>query len=98
MAQQQPDDAAANVEVILEHLELHTLDGTIEPLRIYWTCYRVLQAAADPRAATVLIQAHTRLQEHAGHLSDDAQWRSFLENVAVHREIVKAWKALVQDA
>jgi len=98
LAQQHMDDARANVEVILEHLALHTLDGTIEPLRIYWTCYRILQAAADPRAADVLMQAHTRLHEHAEHLSDDTQWHSFLENVVVHREIVQAWKALVNSA
>ena len=97
-AQDDMDEAQANVQVILEHLALNTLVGTIEPLRIYWTCYRILRAIHDDRAANVLIQAHTHLQERAEHLSDDTQWHSFLENVAVHREIIKAWKALAQDA
>jgi len=79
----------------LSYLETHpTLDGTIEPLRVYLTCYRVLRANEDPRAGEVLSAAHRLLQERAARIDDEQLRRSFLENVAAHREIIEAWEAL----
>jgi hypothetical protein len=57
-------------------------------LRIYLTCYRVLQANADPRAEEILCTAHNLLQERAAKIDDEELRRSYLENVAAHREIV----------
>ena len=62
-----------------------------EPLRIDLTCYQVLRAANDPRAAHVLATAHATLQAQAAKITDMAMRRSFLENVPYHREIVAAW-------
>ncbi len=88
--------ALAQVNEILEHLDQHAhsgetghgLDGTDEPYRIYWTCYRVLAACRGPRAASILRTAHERLQEQASKITDPALRRSFLENVPAHREIL----------
>jgi len=93
--------AQAHVQEILGHLESdapattdvpsasgHGLDGTEEPARIYLTCYHVLRASQDPRAQDILDTAHGRLQEQASTISDEQVRRSFLENVAAHREIV----------
>jgi hypothetical protein len=80
--------ALAQVEEILSYLETGTLDGTEEPFRIYLTCYRVLRASQDPRARTVLNTAHRLLGERTAKISDEELRRSFLDNVAVHREIV----------
>jgi tetratricopeptide (TPR) repeat protein len=89
LAQNDLIQAQAQVEEILTHLESKTLDGTDEPLRIYLTCYHVLRAAQDPRAQEILNTAHNLLQERAAKIGDEELRRSFLENVAVHREIVE---------
>jgi len=89
--------ARAYVEEILSHLEAgtpsagsgHGLDGTIDPFQIYLTCYRVLKASQDPRGGQLLTAAADLLQERAARITDEAMRRSFLENVASHREIVR---------
>jgi adenylate cyclase len=91
--------AQAHVEEILRYLETNALDGTDEPLRVYLTCYRVLRAgpgkqdasSQDPRAPAILSSAHRLLQERAAKTSDEELRRSFLENVAAHREILSEW-------
>jgi tetratricopeptide (TPR) repeat protein len=81
--------AQTHVEEILGFLQDNTLDGTEEPFRVYLTCYRVLHANQDPRAQEILNTAHGLLQEQAVRISDEELRRSFLENVAAHREIVR---------
>jgi tetratricopeptide (TPR) repeat protein len=85
--------AKDHIEEILNFLESHTLEGTEEPLQAYWICYRVLQAVRDHRAPRILDTAHQLLQEQVAHISDEEMQRSFLENVAAHREIVKEFQA-----
>jgi DNA-binding SARP family transcriptional activator/predicted ATPase len=82
------------VEQILEYLETKTLDNTDEPFRVYLTCYRILKAGEDPRAAEILNTAYDLLQEHAAKITHDELRRSFLENVTAHREIVEAFESL----
>jgi tetratricopeptide (TPR) repeat protein len=92
LTQKDRAEALAYVDDILSYLATESVDGTSEPLRIYLTCYRVLQANADPRADQVLATAHDLLQERAAKI-DDEEWRSsYLENVAAHREIVAAFR------
>jgi len=88
LAREDLNQARAWVEEIMSHLESDSLDGTDEPLRVYLTCYRVLRADLDPRAEAVLDTAHRLLQEQAAKITDEEMRRSFLENVAAHREIV----------
>jgi tetratricopeptide (TPR) repeat protein len=83
--------ALAHVEDILGHLKTGSINGTNEPLRIYLTCYRVLQANHDPRADQILSAAHDLLQERASKIDDQKLRRSYLENVAAHREIVEEY-------
>ena len=85
--------AQTQVEDILSHLETNSLDGTDEPLRVYLTCYRVLKANRDPRAQEILTTAYNLLQKHAGNTTDEEMRRSFLENVLVHRELVREWES-----
>ena len=68
--------------------------GSTMPLRIYLTCYQVLQANDDPRADRVLITAYDLLQERAAKIDDELLRRSYLENVAAHREIVEEMRTL----
>jgi tetratricopeptide (TPR) repeat protein len=64
-----------------------TWGGADEPFRIMETCYRVLQAAGDPRGADVLKQAQATLDYYAGHIADAQMRQSFLERVPLHRDI-----------
>jgi predicted ATPase len=88
VAQGDLTQAQAHVEEILAYLETGTLGGTNEPFRVYLTCYRVLRANQAPRAQAVLNTAYNLLQERAAKISDEELRRSFLENVAAHRQIV----------
>jgi predicted ATPase/class 3 adenylate cyclase len=84
--------AMEHVEAILNQLGSgNTLDGTDEPLRVYLTCYLVLQAAADERAQPILRTAHGLLQARAGAIPDEATRASYLRNIACNREIMQAW-------
>jgi tetratricopeptide (TPR) repeat protein len=92
MAQGDWAQAQAHVKEILAHLESGSLNGMDEPFHIYLTCYRVLRANGDPRAETLLDTAHRLLQEDGAKIGDEGLRRSFLENVAAHRQILAAWK------
>ncbi|MDH4138506.1 MAG: tetratricopeptide repeat protein, partial [Anaerolineae bacterium] len=106
LAQGNLSQAQAQVEEVLGHLETHTpstgpsatsghgLEGTDEPFRVYLTCYRVLRANQDPRAQAILNTGYSLLQEQATKISDEELRRSFLENVAAHREIVEEMRTL----
>jgi predicted ATPase len=59
------------------------------PFYISLVCYRVLAATHDPRAAAVLQTARQRLRSAADTIADTALRRSFLEQVATHRELLR---------
>ena len=67
---------------------VYALSGFGEPFLTFWTCCRVLRATADPRAEEILAAAHRRLEAHASQIVEEGLRRSFLEDVAIHREIV----------
>jgi len=74
---------------VLVHLKKNpALDGTQNPFQMFLTCYHVLKAAGDSHAGDVLQTAHTLLMEQAAKIVDETRRRSFLENVAMHREIL----------
>jgi predicted ATPase/class 3 adenylate cyclase len=92
----QGDVAAAleHVSEILSYLaEGGGLQGTWEPLRIYLTCYRVLQLAGDRKAEEILETAFKLLEEQASRIPDQAYRSLFLEKVPWHGEILSAWEA-----
>ena len=84
--------AMGYVEDILSHLERGTLEGTEQPLLVYLTCYQVLQEAGDVRAPAVLEEGYLLLQEIADKFTDPELRRSFLENVAAHRELAQEYE------
>jgi predicted ATPase/class 3 adenylate cyclase len=94
MARGDTEQALHQVEQILTYLDTetpskgHPLDGTIEPVRIYLTCYQVLKANKDNRAHDILDEAHNLLQKRAATISDKELRHSFLHNVPAHCEIV----------
>ncbi len=84
------------VEEILHGLEATPLNDTDEPFRIYLTCYQVLRACGDSRARPLLEYAYCMLQSRAAELRDDNLQRSFLWEVAAHREISEEYRAAQQ--
>ena len=93
LAQNEGATAVPHAEAALALLAQHGLAAASEPFAVYWICVRVLQAAGDPRAQTVLATAYQRLQETAQQLEEERLRRSFLENVAVNRNLVAAAQA-----
>ena len=93
------DAAMEQVEEILRLEKARGFGGTIEPFRIWLTCYRVLKSCQDPRAGEVLAAAYERLQAQRSNIHDKDLERTFVENVAAHRELIAAyteWRALGQ--
>jgi hypothetical protein len=74
-----------------------SLDGTWEPLRIYFTCYQVLQYLQNPRASEFLSIAYQHLQEMADKIPDAEARRTFLENVPWNRGIINAHREINRD-
>jgi tetratricopeptide (TPR) repeat protein len=93
LLQGNPTQAEMCVDEVLSHLEndLELRNSRIAPAA-YLACYRVLGAQGDPRAGDVLSFAHRMLIERTTRIHDGELRRSFLENVAAHREIVAAWE------
>jgi tetratricopeptide (TPR) repeat protein len=95
LAQGEPGQALVHAQEILRYVEDYPkLEGTLKPLRVYLTCYQVLRAHEDLRADDVLHAAHSLLQERAANIDDEALRRSYLENVAAHREIVAEFRRI----
>lgn len=94
VAQDEIEAAVSHVSEILAYLdEGGSLKGTWEPLRLYLTCYQVLDLAGNPRAGEILQTAYQMLQEWAGRIPDEEARRMYLENVPWHREIVATHSA-----
>ena len=89
-----------NLDIALEHTneilsylaDGGNLQGTWEPLRIYLTCYQVLQLAGDPQAENILDSAYNLLQDQVSRIPDLAYKSLFLENISWHYEIKSAWE------
>ncbi len=82
--------ALATIEQILPHLNAEALAGVVESIGIYLTCYRVLSANQDARAAAILNAGAQLLQERAARISDAESRQSYLENVVAHRALLAA--------
>jgi tetratricopeptide (TPR) repeat protein len=83
--------ALAETEKILAYLYSgDSLEGTEEPLRVYYACYLALKQNQDPRSLAVLQSAGELLETQVSKLRDDKSRRMFIENVpwrlAIHRE------------
>jgi len=93
--------ALAYVEQILDFLRENpalslpgypAFSAAREPMLVYLTCYRVLRAAADPRAPKILHVAYTMIQERAAKIENADLRQAYLEDVPYHREIIAEWE------
>lgn len=83
--------ALQRVEAILPSLATPKghppLVGMDQPFFVYLTCVRVLATHQDTRAPRLVDDAYSLLQEYAARIHEEHLRRSFLEKVAVHRQI-----------
>jgi tetratricopeptide (TPR) repeat protein len=80
------EQALAHVNAVLPVLAGQEPVGLEEPFEVYLTCYHVLAANHDQRAAEVLGRAQRQLHAYADDIADAALRQSFLEHVAIPDE------------
>jgi predicted ATPase/DNA-binding SARP family transcriptional activator len=90
LAQDDRVQAQILVEMMLPVLSERPRARVLTPFYAYLICYDVLEAVHDSRAATVLQTAQRLLQDYAEQIPNTMLRRSFLENVATHRELLRA--------
>lgn len=88
LAQGDLEGAGQVVEEVLAYLAGRSLSGADEPIQAFLTCYQVLQARRDPRAAALLETGCGQLHEQAEKISEGEQRQAFLQNIAAHRELL----------
>jgi class 3 adenylate cyclase/tetratricopeptide (TPR) repeat protein len=97
VAQDDVESAKDHVAEILSYLDGGgSLTGAWEPLRIYLTCYQVLDLVGDARAGQILEIAYQMMQDWAGRIPDGEVRRKYLGNVPWHRELAAAYRHLPQ--
>jgi hypothetical protein len=67
-----------------------TLDGTDDPLRVYYACYMLLKKIEDPRSKAVLQTAKKLLDERVSKFSDESARRMYIENLPWRRALHQA--------
>ncbi len=91
--------ALAEAEKILTYLYSgDSLEGTEEPLRVYYACYLALKQNQDPRFLEVLQSAGELLETQVLKLRDEKSRRMFIENVPWRLAIHKEWNGGVSTA
>jgi predicted ATPase len=82
------NSASLEAEKILKFLEGgESLDGTDEPLRVYYICYRFLEMQHDPRSKQILQKAKELLDVQVRNFSNDSDRRRYVENIPWRRAI-----------
>lgn len=90
------DLATENAERILAHLAGGgTLNGTDEPLRVYFQCFRLLEKKQDPRSTRVLQDAMQMLDAQLANLRDEHAREMYVENVPWRRALKRAASGLM---
>ncbi len=87
-----PDLALSVTETIIPYLQNgDALQGTEEPLRVYYACYLALEKMRDPRAPVVLHSAVQLLETQVSKLRDESSRKRFIENVPWRLALQQAW-------
>lgn len=85
------ETAARETEKILAYLEDGgSLDGSDQPLRVYYACYQFLDQQKDPRAQHVLQIANQILESQVSKIKDEHSRQMFIENYPWRRALYNA--------
>jgi predicted ATPase len=92
------DTASREAEKIFAYLDRGgTLDGTDEPLRIFYTCYLFLKRQQDPRLIQVLQTANQLLETRSSRIQDEQARKMYIENVPWRHALKQAAKEINQQ-
>ncbi|MEM7344347.1 MAG: tetratricopeptide repeat protein [Chloroflexota bacterium] len=94
LAQGDVKQAMTEAELAVDYLLEKPIFGEWNHMWMAWQCVRVLQAANDARAETLLEKAYASLQARIELLEDEETRRFALENVPEHREIVRLYEEM----
>jgi len=87
----QKDDlvsASKETEKILDFImNGSNLDGTDEPLRVYYACYQLLERKGDPRSEQVLRLAKSLLEKQVSNYKDENERKRYIESIPWRRTI-----------
>ncbi len=92
LARGDADAALACAEEIFTLIEDGNVEGLDDPFPVYWTWYRALRRAGDPRARQILAHAYGVLRASAEKLDAPQLRHAFLKNVALHWQIVETFE------
>jgi tetratricopeptide (TPR) repeat protein len=67
-----------------------SLEGTDEPLRVYYVCYQFLKEQQDPRAQQILRTANEMLEAQVSKFKDEDTRTKFVESFP--------WRRAIRDA
>jgi len=85
------EKASQEAEKILVFLESGAaLDGTDEPLRVYYACYLLLDKKQDPRSGHLLRTAMSVLEAQVSNFKDEDVRKRYIENIP--------WRRAIRDA
>lgn len=93
LAQNEVAAALPHSEAALAIVSRQGLAAAKEPFRVYWTGVCVLKANNDPYAADLLRTASQLLQATMTKLDDKTLRQSFIEKVAINRQLYMAGQA-----
>jgi tetratricopeptide (TPR) repeat protein len=80
-------EARVQIDPVLDYLATHPLHAADEPFQVYLTCYQVVRAQNDPRAAQVLAEAHQQIAARLALLPDEQTRHAFLNNIPAIRAL-----------
>jgi tetratricopeptide (TPR) repeat protein len=86
------DQAVDLAAGLLEYWSSKGILGVDQPIKAMLTCYQVLAAADDPRAAEQLEKGYRLLQECAANIEDETLRQGYLRNVSANRELLEIWR------
>jgi hypothetical protein len=87
------ESSSREAEKILRYLgNGSSLEGTEEPLRVYYACYLFLEKKQDPRSRWILQSAMSLLEAQVSKFSDDSARKRYIENIPWRRAIWDAAK------
>ncbi len=97
LARQNIPEALQWVENIINQLDEaqkeddfdQVVSGLMNCMEVYLACYDVLEAANDPRAASVLNQAYQLLMQFAASAGDEILRQSYLNATSSHQRLLK---------
>jgi class 3 adenylate cyclase/tetratricopeptide (TPR) repeat protein len=88
--------ALAETEKIISYLNSgSSLEGTEQPLRVYYASYLALKQNRDPRSQSILQSAGRLLETQVSKLRDEKSRKMFIENVPWRYAIYKEWQGSV---